>query len=220
MTTTTHSPPRHTATTVARWCGIVAGPLFVAAFLVQGILKPDYNPLRHPVSALALGPLGAIQTANFLLTGVLVLAFATIALSRTHKPTAVLIGLWGLGLIAAGIFVTDPVSGFPKGTPDAIVEPTLTGSLHDGFSVAGFLCVIAAIFVTARRQWRQGDKRQAAASLVTGIATAAFFGLFAAAFSQTQGLVEYGGAFQRVCVILGFGWITALAINTRTPTRH
>ncbi len=219
MTTTTHSPPRHATATVARWCGIVAGPLFVAAFLVQGIFKPDYNPLRHPVSALALGPLGAIQTANFLLTGVLVLAFATIALSRTHKPTAVLIGLWGLGLIAAGIFQTDPVSGFPKGTP-AIGEPTLEGSLHDGFSVAGFLCVIAAIFVTGRRQWKRGHRTQAATSIAIGIATAAFFGLFAAAFSQTQGLVEYGGAFQRACVILGFGWITALAIQGRTPTQH
>ncbi|MBM7791320.1 DUF998 domain-containing protein [Tenggerimyces flavus] len=213
MTTATLTPPHYIATRVAVWCGIVAGPLFVAAFLVQGFLKPDYNPLRHPVSSLALGPHGWIQTANFLLTGVLVLAFAAIARSKTDKPTAVLIGLWGLGLIAAGIFVTDPVSGFPKGTP-AIGEPTLEGSLHDGFSVIGFLCLIAAMFVNARRH-----RARATATTIAGIATAAFFVAFAAAMSQTPGLVEYGGALQRVCVIIGFGWITTLAIDTNKQAR-
>lgn len=206
MTTTTHSPPRQAVATVAGWCGIVAGPLFVAAFLVQGILKPDYNPLRHPVSSLALGPHGWVQVANFLVTGALVIVFALI---KTDKATAVLVGAWGLGLIAAGIFETDPVSGYPKGTPDAITDPSIHGQLHDGFSVIGFLSLIAATFVTARHQ----PKRQARASTAAGIATTIFFAGFAAAMSQTPGLVDYGGLLQRTCVIIGFGWLTALAIQ-------
>jgi Protein of unknown function (DUF998) len=38
-------------------CGVVAGPLFVLVFLIEGAMTPDYDPLRHPVSSLALGPL-------------------------------------------------------------------------------------------------------------------------------------------------------------------
>lgn len=38
-------------------CGAIAGPLFVVAFL-EGATCDDYDPLRHPVSSLALGPSG------------------------------------------------------------------------------------------------------------------------------------------------------------------
>lgn len=36
------------------WCGAVAGPLFIAMFLLEGASAAHYNPLRHPVSSLAL----------------------------------------------------------------------------------------------------------------------------------------------------------------------
>lgn len=39
-------------------CGIAAGPLFVLSFLVQGATRADYDPMRHPVSSLALGDHG------------------------------------------------------------------------------------------------------------------------------------------------------------------
>jgi hypothetical protein len=46
-------------------CGQAAGPVFVVAFLLEGARREDYLPLRHPVSSLALGPRGWVQTANF-----------------------------------------------------------------------------------------------------------------------------------------------------------
>jgi hypothetical protein len=36
-------------------CGVIAGPLFVLVFVVEGATRADYDPLRHPVSSLALG---------------------------------------------------------------------------------------------------------------------------------------------------------------------
>src|SRR5262249_18019937 len=58
-------------------CGVIAGPLFVAAFLIQGALRPNYNPLRHSISTLELGSeFGWIQSLNFLVAGVLTLAYA------------------------------------------------------------------------------------------------------------------------------------------------
>jgi hypothetical protein len=30
-------------------CGVIAGPLFVFVFLIEGAMTPDYDPQRHPV---------------------------------------------------------------------------------------------------------------------------------------------------------------------------
>lgn len=57
-------------------CGMWAGPVFTAAFVAEGAVRDGYRPLRHPVSSLALGPRGWIQTLNFAVTGVLTLAGA------------------------------------------------------------------------------------------------------------------------------------------------
>lgn len=42
----------------SRSAGLLAGPIFVVSFLIQGVIRPGYDPLRHPVSALSLGPGG------------------------------------------------------------------------------------------------------------------------------------------------------------------
>ena len=65
-------------------CGVIGGPLFVAPFLVEGVTRADYDPLRHPVSSLAIGDSGWPQTANFVITGLLVLAFA-VGLRRAFR---------------------------------------------------------------------------------------------------------------------------------------
>jgi Protein of unknown function (DUF998) len=57
-------------------CGLAAGPAFITTFLVEGATRFGYRPSRHPVSSLALGPRGWVQTANFAVTGTLVLAGA------------------------------------------------------------------------------------------------------------------------------------------------
>ncbi len=57
-------------------CGAIAGPLFVLVFLVEGATRAGYDPLRHPVSSLALGDHGWTQIANFVVAGLLTLAFA------------------------------------------------------------------------------------------------------------------------------------------------
>jgi Protein of unknown function (DUF998) len=139
-------------------CGVIAGPLFVLVFLIEGAMTPDYDPLRHPVSSLALGPFGWTQTLNFIVVGMLTLAFA-VGLVRLRgarqKVGGTLVGIWGVGLIGAGAFLTDPVSGYPPGTPPTPVEATTSGTLHDLFSVAAFFALGAACFVLAGgKGWR------------------------------------------------------------------
>jgi hypothetical protein len=192
-------------------CGAVAGPLFVTTFLVEGALKPDYNPMRHPVSSLALGPYGWTQAANFIAAGLLTLAFAAgLLLLPGVRQTigAVLVGIWAIGLIGAGIFVTDPVSGYPPGTPPTPVEPTTAGVLHDLFSVPAFFGLGLACFVLVAG----GGWRWRVYSIVTGVAFLATFFVSGVAFSQ-EAFVDVGGLWQRISVTIGWAWITTLAVR-------
>lgn len=198
-------------------CGVIAGPLFVVAFLIEGATRADYDPLRHPVSSLALGDSGWMQVANFVITGLLILAFA-VGLRRAFRPPEgstwgpLLVGAWAIGLLGAGIFVTDPVSGYPLETLDRLSGHSWYGALHDLFSLTTFVALVAACFVFARRFTVRGERGWAIYSIVTGVVFAVAFVLSSAGFSQAEGLVDLAGLFQRIAVTAGFGWLTLLAI--------
>ena len=183
-----------------RRVGALAGPLFVAAFLAEGACRPDYDPLRHPVSALARGPGGWQQRANFAVAGTLLLAGA-VGLGRRGR----LVGAAAVGLLGAGAFRTDPILGYPPGEP---AELTPEGHLHNLFGVPVFLGLPAAAFVEARRgrgAWR-------AASAASGLGMLAAFVLAGAGFS---GKAVPGGLYQRLSLAIGLGWVTALMLRRR-----
>jgi hypothetical protein len=182
-------------------CGVIAGPLFVLTFLINGIAVADYSPLRHPVSSLQLA--SWVQSANFIVAGALVVAFAVG--TRLGFWGSLFIGLVGLGLVGSGIFTTDPVSGYPPGSP-AVSEYTWHGLVHDLFAIPTFVGWPIACFVLARRfrPWY---------SIASGVAFTVMFVLTNAAFAQTPGLVEFGGLFQRLTIIIGFTWLTLLALH-------
>jgi hypothetical protein len=112
------------------WCGVIAGPLFVAAFLIEVATSPGYDPMRLPVSLLSLGEGGWRQVANFLVDGLLLLGFAAGVYGVLHDlgtpSTAgpLLLAIFAVGVIGAGVFSTDPGGGYP---PGARYEPSLTG---------------------------------------------------------------------------------------------
>lgn len=191
------------------YCGLVAGPLFVLAFLIQGIAKSDgYEFLRHPVSSLELGENGWAQTATFLVCGTLTILFAT-GLWRSRlvgRAGVVLVGIWGVGLLGAGVFTTSPVSGYPIGTP-AAVEYSTAGALHDAFSLPGFLALALAQVVLARGKGRGW----LVYSLLSATSYLVFFFLASAGFSQSEPWVDTAGLFQRLCVIVGWTWLVIVA---------
>jgi hypothetical protein len=222
--------PASTRGRSARWtrgllsCGLAAGPAFITTFLVEGATRDRYRPSRHPVSSLALGPRGRIQTANFAVTGTLVLAGAA-GLERVGDPAfstragRVLIGAAGAGLIGAAVFATDPVSGYPPGTPDALIQPSRTGLMHNLAAVPVFLGLPAAALTCGWQSVRTGHRRfglYCAATATTMLATTALAG---AGFGQSPRLVNLAGLFQRASIVTGFGWLTALSAQalTRAP---
>ena len=209
---------------VLLYCGLAAGPVFVTTFLLEGATRDGYRPSRHPVSSLALGPRGRVQAANFAVTGTLVLAGAA-GLGRAADPALssragrALIGAAGAGLIGAAVFATDPVSGYPPGTPDALTQPSRTGTMHNLAAVPVFLGLPAAAFTCSWQSVRAGHRgfgRYCAATATTMLATTALAG---AGFNQSPRLVNLAGLFQRASIVTGFGWLTALSAQalTRPP---
>lgn len=206
------------------YCGLAAGPVFVTVFLIEGAIRAGYRPSRHPVSSLALGPRGWIQAANFAVTGTLFLVGAA-GLWRAGDPALsaragpALIGAAGAGLIGSAIFTTDPVSGYPPGTPDALVRPSRAGMVHTLAAVPVFVGLPAAALTCSWQSFRTGHRGfglYCAATATTMLATMTLAG---AGFSQSRRLVNLAGLFQRASIVTGFGWLTALSARalTRTP---
>ena len=199
-------------------CGVIAGPLFVIAFLVEGATRANYDTLRHPVSSLALGDSAWMQIANFIVAGLLTLAFAA-GLRRVLRPGKgstwgpLLVGVWAVGLLGAGIFVTDPVSGYPPGATDRAIQYSWHGALHDLFSLPAFVGLATACFVFGRWFAGRGERGWAIYSAVSGVVFAAAFVLSSAGFGQAEGLVDLAGLIQRFGVTVGFSWLTLLAVN-------
>ena len=219
--------PASTRGRSARWtrgllsCGLAAGPAFITTFLVEGTTRFGYRPSRHPVSSLALGPRGWIQTANFAVTGTLVLAGA-VGLERAGDPALstragrALIAAAGAGLIGAAVVATDPVSGYPPGTPAALISPSRTGMMHNLAAIPVFLGLPAAAFTSSWRSVRTGHRRfglYCAATATTMLVTTALAG---AGFGQAPRLVNLAGLFQRASIVTGFGWLTALSAQALT----
>jgi hypothetical protein len=211
--------------------GAIAGPLFTLAWAVEGATRAHYRPLRHPVSSLELGDFGWTQRANFLVAGGLTLAFA-VGLRRALGPLGgstwgpLLVGAHAIGLVGAGIFVTDPVSGYPPGTPDHLETYGSThAALHDLLSVGTFIGLPIACLVMARRFAGWGLRGWAIYSAVTGVVFLVGFVLTSMAFNQAETLVEFGGLLQRATVTVGWGWLTLLAVHLlrglpQPPTRR
>lgn len=159
-------------------CGVVAGPLFLAVALLQAFTRGGFDLRRHPISLLSLGDLGWIQSANFVVSGALYVACAvgvrrTLRNGRSGTWGPVLIGALGVGMIIAGVFVTDAGAGFPPGAPPgAPPEISWHGMLH---SVGGLLSLsmMVACLVFARRFAALGQRGWVAACVGTLVAVVA-----------------------------------------------
>ncbi len=93
-----------------------------------------------------------------------------------------MLGLYGLGLIAAGIFKADPMGGFPADSP-TMNAITTSGIMHLVVGSIGFIGLIAACFVFARKFYKDHEKIWGHYSLATGII---FFLAFAGIASGSQ----------------------------------
>lgn len=204
--------------------GIIAAPLFTALFCAAAARRPDYASVRFPISSLAIGPGGWLQTVNFILTGALFIACAAglhaAAPGRRSAWLPWLVTLSGIGLIGAGVFTSDPVFGYPPHLPLRLAQFTPTGHLHDLASLLFFAGLPAAEMVEARSAWRDGDWVWAGYSALTLAASLILFVLTSLGFRQLWPLVTTAGILQRGTVLTGMIWLTLLALRTMRGNRR
>ena len=183
-----------------------AGPLlFLGIATVTGLTQPGYDPRTQPLSEIALGSHGWIMTANFFFFGLVIVAFAVAffrGLARPSSAATAFIGLAGLGIIASGLFPTDP-----QGGPE-----TPTGTLHNTLFLVLFLALVigqgcAAFALRREPGWRGLARYTALTPLASFALLVAFIG-----FGSDLGdpLFAIGGLLQRLMIAVAFGWMTVI----------
>ena len=189
--------------------GIVGPVLFVAVVLVQSLLHPDYSQVALPISALAAWPGGWVQNVNFVVFGLLMIAYA-IGLHLGMRPgRAGMIGpallvLSGVGLIVAGFSPWREVDG------DFIVPVG-----HRLGAVLSFLGAGSGLIAISRRM--AGDPRWrsvATYALASGIAIVVLFvATFTLVVPPDAPLQGWGGLVQRVTIAVWFPCLIVLALR-------
>ena len=190
--------------------GVMAGPVYVISVLAQGLTREGFDLTRDDASLLSNGDLGWIQVVTFLITGAMVLAFSVgAARARAGRWVPALVGVYGLGLIGAGLFVADPMNGFPPGTPMGhSASVSLHGVLHIISAAVGFLSLIAACLVMARRCAAEAQRGWATSSVLTAVL---FLGGFVGVASGSGSPLVILGFW--VGLIAAWTWLAALAVH-------
>ena len=199
-------------TDVLLFSGVAAAVIFYAVLLVEGARRPGYDPIYHTGSELELGDRGWIQRASFFLMGAGVFGFA-VGVQRTLDSFlgAVLLAIFGSGLIVAGVFAPDPVRGYPPGAPIApSAKPTRQAMVHNvvGGPVA-FIAIFAACVVLAGRLqggWQLYTLVTAGVGFALTVSTALAFRTDAA----KTGLVQRG------LLLVYWSWIVTMGIYLAT----
>jgi hypothetical protein len=188
------------------FAGAVAGPLFAILAAGQVLLRDGFDLRRHPLSLLATGGPGFVQIGNFILAGLGVLCLA-IAVRRIvtdgvgRRWLARLIAVFGLGLAASGVFVTDPENGFPIGTPEGpAAAMSWHGIAHIAAATVAFTGLAVACIVLTVRMVR---RRAGWAAVLNACAALVFLAPVNPAWASVQ---------LAVTALVAFIWTTALSV--------
>jgi hypothetical membrane protein len=192
-----------------RLAAIAAGPLFVVSALAQMASRDGFDLMRHPISQLSTGDHGWIQITTFVLTGLGVLALAvelkrTITTGLGRRVVPIFVGLFGAGLVAAGLFVTDPENGFPVGAPQGPAAQVSWHSIAHGTAAAvAFTALAVACVVLTIRAVRE---RAVLPALLHGAVAVILLLPMSPAYVSVQ-LALTG--------LVAFTWTTAVAVTLR-----
>jgi hypothetical membrane protein len=192
--------------------GIIGPILFTVGFIVQELFRRgEYSPLAEPVSALEAGPNGWVQQVNFVVFGLLTIAYA-VGLHRGVRPTrAGVVGsaimVWtGIGLVLAAVFpLREDAAGLTY-------DPT---GLHVVNGMIFFLSIGVGLVVMSRRLARDARWRDLATyTLVTGITLLILFVAFGVLVGPDDApLHEWAGLAQRLVLLVWFPCTIVLALR-------
>jgi hypothetical membrane protein len=207
---------RRSVIAVLAVAGIVGPILGAVVAAVHSLLRSDHSLVALPISALATGPSGWVQDVNFVITGLLVLAYP-IRLHLEVRQTQwgvvgpALLVLSAIGLVLAGLFPAVDASG--AFSNDQV-----------GHTVASFMFFLGAgigfIVMSRRLAGAPYWGNLAPYTLATGIAIVVLFFAFGALAEEPGApLHPWMGLFQWVMVVLWFTCTIILALRLLRVTR-
>lgn len=186
--------------------GIVAAALFFVVTTMEIFLRPGFSIARHAISMLSLGERGWLMIVTFIISGLLTVLFA-IGVWQASWIGALLFGLYGVGLMLAGIFPAPAGMGFPPGTPDDMMPVMDRGAIMHSFAfMVAFSSLILASFVMAVHFWLAGAAMPALFLAVAGVAMPLLIGLGMASVIVT------GVAFYAAAMI---AWLVVAVVGLR-----
>ncbi|HEX6708843.1 MAG TPA: DUF998 domain-containing protein [Rubrobacter sp.] len=188
---------------IVGWAFFAASAVFLPIFSVFSFAG-DY------ISELAIGRFGYVQTVAYFAAGLGALALGireTTQGSWGSRAGFVMVGLFGINVLLAGIFPTDAIDAGGR-----VISPTRARSIHIVVSALAFPLIIAAMFVLSRTfKQNIGWRSFWPVSLVLAFAALAAF--FLMGDGQWVGL--YQRAFKGTIVL----WLILAAVRLRSIAR-
>lgn len=145
-------------------CGLIAGPVYVVATLIEAATREGFDITRHRFTLLTAGDFGWIHQANMVLAGFLTLLFAlgvrrSLRTGRGATTGPVMIALLGAAYAFGGLLTADPVLGMPPGTTADMVQTTLAGWLQNLSRGVSTLILLVASVLLSSWFFGQGQRR-------------------------------------------------------------
>lgn len=210
---------RQSVTAALAAAGIVGPILFTVTFVVQGLFRLDeYSPVAESVSALEAGPGGWVQQVNFVVFGLLTIAFA-VGLHLGVRPSRV-------GIVGPAILVLSGVAMLLNGAVFPLREDaagvTYDPGGHFAFGLTHFLSNAFWPIVLSRRladdpRWRNLGTY----SLASGITIVVLFvanGVLV--IPDDAPLHPYAGLAQRAVLAVLFPCMIVLALRLLRVARE
>ena len=201
------SPAGRVTRSLLGW-GVVAGPFYIGISLTQAALRPGFDSTRHGWSLMENGEFGWVQSANLVLTGLMIVAAARgIGRALLLRAVPALLAVFGLGMLGSGFLIADPSDGFPVGTPAGPGAFSWHGIGHLVSGGIGFLAYVAAAVVLGVWFIRRHQRGWGIFSIATGVL---YLAAFAGITSGSAGapVIAFTGA-----VFLAFGWLAAVCVH-------
>ena len=182
--------------------------VYIALDIIAQLLPPHYSPISQAESDLAVGPYGFVMTVNFVVRGVLSLAFLAGIYGATtvgrRSPVGVgLLGVWAVGAFVLAASPTDVGSG----------PATLHGTIHDLTAVLVFVAAAVGEVLLSLRF--SDDPRLARfGTPAMTVAVLAFLALLALFYANVHPRLaaEAFGLFERVFLGLVLLWMLLVAV--------
>lgn len=190
---------------------IFSGALFVLLLCSLHLLQPEIDPTWRFISEYALGDFGWMMHLAFGL-----LAFAQISVATTIFPHIrtvtgyiglVILGISAIGVIIAGIFVTDPISVSPD-------DATFSGSMHSIGAMLDYTPVAALLISLSLCRldvWRPMKRVLLTSASIAIVAMLVF--VFQIPQDGQFGPEVLAGMFGRILILAEITWLIIVGIH-------